>query len=284
MTLGKGISLYLIDADPTGRIAAELFNWTGKVYKLPRRLLRETSTRNDLQRAGVYFLFGRDEAEGDRLQVYVGEAEEVYRRLMQHQDKDFWNEAVVCISKDENLNKAHIKFLEHELHRTLLEVGRASVRNGNVPPQPLISELEQAVMTEFLANLKLLVSTLGYRVLEPIVKAEARVGAPSFYMIKAARGADARAAVTNEGIVVLKGSRAAASTVPSVPVWVQNARNHLVESKIIEIHNNEWRFVKDHVFSSPSAAAAVVLGRAANGLTEWKTSGGMTLKASEELG
>lgn len=98
MTIGKAITPFLIDADPTGRIAAELYNWTGKVYKLPRTLLKESATRVDLQKAGVYLLFGRDETNPDAPLVYVGEAEEIYKRLVQHQGKDFWNDAVVCIS------------------------------------------------------------------------------------------------------------------------------------------------------------------------------------------
>ncbi len=111
MRLGKVITLYLIDADPTGRIAAELMNWTGKLYKIPRTLLTASASREDLEQAGVYLLIGRNELEPDKPHVYVGEAEEVYKRIKQHAAKDFWNEVVICISKDENLNKAHIKYL-----------------------------------------------------------------------------------------------------------------------------------------------------------------------------
>lgn len=280
MTVGKAITLFLIDADPTGRIAAELYNWTGKVYKLPRALVKQSASRIDLQKAGVYLLFGRDEINPDVPLVYVGESEEIYKRIFQHQGKDFWNEVVVCISKDENLNKAHIKFLEHELHRALRDVGRSALQNGVIPTQPRISELETTFLTEFFENLKLLVSTLGYRVFEPLVKVTPQGPSQKIFFIQAARGAQAQAVRTNEGMVVRQGSRAASTTVDSVPPWVVETRRYLVETKVID---SSWMFLKDHTFASPSTAAAVVMGRSANGLAEWKDKEGKSMKTLENL-
>ena len=282
MTIGKAITLFLIDADPTGRIAAELYNWTGKVYKLPRIFVKQSVTRVDLQKAGVYLLVGRDETNVDMPLVYVGEAEEIHKRISQHQEKDFWNEAVICISKDENLNKAHIKFLEHELYQVLSSVGRANLQNSVIPTRPKISELEQAFLIEFLENLKLLVSTLGYRIFEPLVKQEPSGSAKQVYYIQAARGASAGGVRTSEGMAVLVGSKIASTTVPSAPLWVTELRQHLIETHVI---NESWTFQKDHTFASPSTAAAVVMGRNANGLLEWKDDQKRSMKMleSEEL-
>lgn len=278
MTVGKAITLFLIDADPTGRIAAELYNWTGKVYKLPRIFVKQSASRTDLQKAGVYLLVGRDETNADTPLVYVGEAEEIHRRISQHQDKDFWSEAVICISKDENLNKAHIKFLEHELYQALTTVGRANLQNSVVPTRPKISELEQAFLVEFIENLKLLVSTLGYRIFEPLIKA-APLGLPKqVYYIQAARGASAGGVRTSEGMAVLVGSKAAATTVPSAPLWVTELRRHLVETQVMD---KSWTFLKDHTFASPSTAAAIVMGRNANGLLEWKDDQKRSMKTLE---
>ena len=164
MSSGKSISLFLIDGTPDGVIACELFNWTGKGYRIPRSKLKDVSNRQDLRKAGIYFLIGRDENDKDA--SYIGEAEEVIKRLLQHQDKDFWSEALVFISKDENLNKAHIKFLEFTLHEQASESGRYIISNSNIPAKPAISEAEHAVMTEFAANLKLLVGTMGFKLFE----------------------------------------------------------------------------------------------------------------------
>ncbi|QEL14562.1 GIY-YIG nuclease family protein [Limnoglobus roseus] len=105
MPVGRAMSLFLIDGVPDGRIACELFNWAGKAFKIPRRLLKESADRSDLRKAGVYFLFGRDDARNEINSVYVGEAEEVISRIPQHQEKDFWTEALVFVSKDDNLKQ-----------------------------------------------------------------------------------------------------------------------------------------------------------------------------------
>ena len=115
MKFGKTIKIFLIDGEPNGRMSCELSNWSGKAYKIPRIKVKECSDRIDLISTGVYLLFGKDE-EGKDL-VYIGEAESILKRITQHlNQKDFWNEAIIFISKDENLNKAHVKYLENRLH------------------------------------------------------------------------------------------------------------------------------------------------------------------------
>ena len=105
--------------------------------------------------------------------AYIGEAEDVIRRVPQHQEKDFWTEVLIFVSKDENLNRAHIKFLEYTIYVTALQVGRYELRNGSTPNRPAISEVEQAVMTEYFANLQLLVGAMGYKIFEPLVSPSA---------------------------------------------------------------------------------------------------------------
>ncbi|MBC2714101.1 MAG: GIY-YIG nuclease family protein [Desulfobacteraceae bacterium] len=273
MVIGKSISLFLIDGTANGVVACELLNWTGKGYKIPRSRLKDISERKDLRKAGVYFLIGRD--ENDEESVYIGEAEEVYKRILQHQEKDFWSEAIAFISKDENLNKAHIKYLEYTLHKQAVEAGRYVVMNSNIPNCPAISEADQAVMTEFSHNLTLLMGTLGYKVLEKL--ALQTITKQEKYYIKAARGAESSAILTSEGIVVLKGSKIASTEVASMPVGFINKRNSVMKSGVVK----DWKFVKDYLFSSPSTAAAVVMGRSANGLIEWKRKDGSTLKDNQ---
>jgi hypothetical protein len=272
MAIGKSISLFLIDGTVDGVIACELFNWTGKGYKIPRNLLKSVSSRDDLRKAGVYFLVGHN-PDSDQPMVYIGEAEEVYKRITQHQDKEFWSEALAFVSKDENLNKAHVKYLEYTLHKDANESGRYEIFNGNTPNRPAISEAEQAVMLEFAENLRVMVGTLGFKFFEPLVNKK-----PSekteVYSLQGTRGASARGLPTNEGFVVLKGSQIASSQVPSTPPVVDRKRTALLNDGSTE----NFTLTKDVLFNSPSLAAAVVLGRSANGLIEWKLKGGSTLK------
>jgi len=278
--MSKHISLLLIDNTPDGRVACELSNWTGKAYKIPRTLFKVSADRQDLHKAGVYFLFGRDQIDPEINIAYIGEAEEVYKRVAQHQDKDFWSEVVIFISKDENLNKAHVKFLEYAIYDAAFATKRCRLANTNTPNCPALSEAELAVMGEFLENLKVLVGTMGYKLFQPLTKPYPK--SADLYYISAARGAKAKALVTTEGIVVLEGSEIATSCVPSTAPSTIALRNKFLEQAVIVSDGEKLRFSKDYLFTSPSTAAAVVLGRTANGRIEWKDSAGHSLKENEE--
>ena len=274
MSLGKSISLFLIDGIPDGVIACELSNWTGKGYKIPRNSLKDVSNRSDLKKPGVYFLIGHN--EDDKETVYIGESEDVFKRLYQHQEKDFWTEALVFISKDENLNKAHIKYLEFSLHDEAVEANRYKIFNSNVPTKPAISEAEIAVMSEFSTNLKLLVGALGFRIFEKLTKS--LTSKQDKYRIDAARGAVATGIMTTEGFVVFKGSKIASTEVPSMPESFKKKRAQIISEKVVI----DFEFTQDYLFSSPSTAAAVVMGRSANGLKEWKLKDGSNLGENEQ--
>lgn len=274
MSLGKSISLFLIDGIPDGVIACELSNWTGKGYKIPRNSLKDVSNRSDLKKPGVYFLIGHN--EDDKETVYIGESEDVFKRLYQHQEKDFWTEALVFISKDENLNKAHIKYLEFSLHDEAVEANRYKIFNSNVPTKPAISEAEIAVMSEFSTNLKLLVGALGFRIFEKLTKS--LTSKQDKYLIDAARGAVATGIMTTEGFVVFKGSKIASTEVPSMPESFKKKRAQIISENVVI----DFEFTQDYLFSSPSTAAAVVMGRSANGLKEWKLKDGSNLGENEQ--
>ena len=138
---GKTIKLFLIDGTANSRISCELSNWTGKAYKIPRNNLKQCVDRPELETTGVYMLFGKSSNTVSKNMIYIGEAENIYKRLQQHlKEKDFWNEAVVFISKDENLNKAHIKYLENRLHQIAYEANRFEILNNQIPTQSSVSE------------------------------------------------------------------------------------------------------------------------------------------------
>lgn len=278
---GKTIKLFLIDGDPNGRMTCELSNWTGKAYKIPRIKIKDCSDRPDLSNPGIYLLFGKDEA-GKEL-VYIGEAEVVLKRLNQHlTQKDFWNEAIVFISKDENLNKAHIKYLENGLFEIAKSVNRYQIDNSTIPTQSSIAESDRAEMEEFIENIKILINTLGHKVFEEKreIKTSQQRDKETFY-ISAVRGADAIGELTSDGFLVFKDSKAAITTSPSMTENLVKMRNRLIESNSIVEQNGEMVFPDDYLFSSPSAAASMVLGRNANGLTEWKLKDGTSLKVFE---
>ena len=241
--------MYIFDGNPNGRIMCELSNWNGRIYKVSRNELSVFSQRADAENTGVYFLLGKDENNTDT--VYIGEAEKVCTRLKQHlHDADYWSDAIVVISKDDLLNKAHVKYLENRFYCLAQDSGRAVIINSTVPTCSSISEYDEAMLQEFISNARLLVNTLGYKLFD-----------------------------TLEESSVLKGSTIASPVVPSMAESLRRLRDSLLEKGIVDA---DFHFVKDHIFTSPSLAAAVVLGRNANGRTEWKTAGNKALRDVEE--
>lgn len=280
---GKTIKLFLMDADPNGRIICELSNWTGKAYRIPRGKVKNCADRAELKSTAVYILFGGAESTAKKPKAYIGEAENAYSRLVQHiSEKEFWNEAVVFISKDENLNKAHIKYLESRLFELAESAGRYEIQNGNTPTKSSISESDQAEMEEFIEYVRMLVNTMNFKVFEPLVKESASQDTDTEELyLKGARGAAGRGKRVTDGFVVFEGSDVASSTVPSFPKGFSSLREELIENEIIKEDQGRFTLATDYLFSSPSAAAAVVMGRSANGLLEWKDKSGKSIKDIE---
>jgi len=279
MVFSKTIQMYIFDGNPNGRIMCELSNWNGRVYKVSRNDISEFAKRNDSENTGVYFLFGKDDNHSDT--IYIGEGEKMLTRLKQHlKDNEYWNDCIAVISKDNLLNKAHVKYLENKFYILAQESGRSIVVNTTVPTCSSISEYDEAMLEEFVSNTKLLVNTLGYKVFDSIEESSVKHENNQIrFLITAARGADAKGVIVSDGFAVFKDSIVALSTVPSMSSNLLKLRDSLFEKSIIDKNNI---FTRDYIFTSPSLAAAVVMGRNANGRTEWKTTDHKTLKDIEE--
>lgn len=276
MKFDKTIQMLIFNGDPNGTIMCELSNWNGRIYKISRNELNQFSNREDCENTGVYFLFGKNEDNSDT--VYIGEAEKMLTRLKQHiKDEAYWNNAIAVISKDNLLNKAHVKYLENNFYLLAQDSGRADIINGNTPTRSSISEYDVAMLQEFINNTKLLVNTLGYKIFDSIEETSVKNNDEEIkFFIKAARGADATGVIVPDGFAVLKGSKIAIDTTNSFGESLEKHRQSLIDKNIV---NPDFEFTKDWVFSSPSTAAAIVMGRRANRLTEWKTETGTILKS-----
>jgi len=108
------IKIFLVHGDPKRLRTAELSNWTGKAVAGPRSEFDGITAREESCHSGIYLLTGIDPESGDAA-IYIGEAESIRDRLKAHLVKDFWNQVVFFISKDENLTKAHVRYLEGKL-------------------------------------------------------------------------------------------------------------------------------------------------------------------------
>lgn len=285
MKFGKTIKLFLIDGDTNGRLTCELSNWTGKAYKLPRNSIKICTDRPEIQTTGVYMLLNKSSDLSEKGQLYIGEAENIFKRLSQHvKEKDFWNEAIVFISKDDNLNKAHIKYLENRLHEIATSANRYELINNQRPTQSSISESDKAEMEEFLANILTLVSTLGYNAFEQIRQSDIEKQPDKkedLFFITATRGAKGIGKTTSEGFVVFENSQVADPVTNSYPKTMRKLRDTLIYERIIIKESDKFVLKSDYLFSSSSSAAMIIMGRSANGLTEWKMNSGKTLQDFE---
>lgn len=272
MPIAKKIELFLPDGNPTGCIICSVANWDGKIFRIPKSLLANYSSRSELQYTGIYFLIGGQ----DNPQLYIGEAENLYRRLSQHLNEEFWNECLVVIKMENAINKAHAKYLENHFYQLAKEIGRCKVVNSCIPTKSSISEADEASMGDFSQKIIDTISVMGYRFLVPLVDTTISDITNQFEILptKAHPDIQAKAISTNEGLVILKGSTSAqkfstASTKTLKTKWEGLHANGIIKNNM---------FTKDYLASSPSMAAAMVLGRNANGLTEWKTKDGKCLK------
>lgn len=271
---GKTIEMFLVDGTAEGIVTAELSNWNGKAIKLPRTAVPDC-VREDVQGVGVYFLFCPESDGADS--VYIGEAENVLKRLNQHlgdyksgKESYFWNAAVVFIGRD--LNKALIRYLEDKLVKTARECGRNRILT-KVTYDTTLKEAQIASMEEFIDNIKVLLSAMNYRVLTPVPKASD----DTQYLYCKSSSAEGKGFVSAGGFTVLKGTKISDHTVASFEsrgkaYW--KLRNKLIEDGVIA----DRCFTRDYEFSAPSAASAVILGRTSNGNVDWKTCEGICLR------
>ena len=257
-------------------------NWTGKAVAGPRSEFDGVVTREEAEGSGIYFLSGSDPDSG-KPAIYIGEAECIRDRLKAHLQKDFWNHVAFFVSKDENLTKSHIRYLEGKLIDQARDAGRAHLVN-NQSSGARLPESDRADLETYLEKVNQLLPVLGIELLVPTaVKPEA--GREFEILTCEIKGVKATGHLTPNGFLVLAGSQAVLAERPSTQKypWALNMRQKLKSEESLVVESEFLRFARDVEFSSPSAAAAVIHGGHANGLTAWKDSQGQTLKQLEAV-
>ncbi|EWH03241.1 GIY-YIG nuclease family protein [Halomonas sp. BC04] len=288
MTQGRSIRLFLVDGTPNGLLTAEIMNWTGHVLTGPRSKLSELVQRPECGRTGIYFLVGPDPENSLRPLVYIGESDDVSTRLKQHNrteergGKDFWEKVCLVTSKDQNLTKAHVKYLESLLIQSAGQVGRCKLINGTAHEYINLPESDRADMAFFLEQIRTVLPVLGFDFLRETSRpsrdpestsAAEPEASPRFTLEVPRHGIRATGQEIDGEFYVFKGSLARGSWVGTERGY-QSLYNQLFEDGVLVESDNKTRvFNEDQGFSSPSAAAAVVSGRSANGRISWKVEG-----------
>ena len=281
MSQGRSIRLFLVDGSPNGPLTAEIMNWTGHALTGPRTKLTELVQRPECGRTGIYFLVGPDPENTLRPLVYIGESDDVAKRLKQHNrpesqgGKDFWERVCLITSKDQNLTKAHVKYLESQLISQAIKSGRCGLVNGTAHDYSVLPESDQADMASFAEQIRIILPVLGFEFfrdpsgIKPTDSSDASAISPLFELEIPKYSIRAQAQEVDGDFVVLKGSQARPKWTGS-PRGYANLFDQLVQDGVLaEGPAGERVFTQDHGFSSPSAAAAVISGRSANGRTKW---------------
>lgn len=265
------IEIFLPDGNPRGVRIADMLSRTVKAVLFPRNQFEYILKRDELANVGFYFLFGKAEDGSDL--AYIGEAEDCAKRLKDHQQKkDFWNYAIAIVSKTNSLTKTHVKFLEYYSIQKAKEASRYKFENSVDPSRPYVTESMEAEMIDCFETTKIYLSTLGFPLFDSISREVITHTSTDVFILK---GNDMKAEgnMTNEGFVVFKGSQIHKKAGTSLNSSHLNLIEQLKQNCIIS--NNI--FNKDYIFSSPSTAATILLGRSSNGWIQWKNKEGKTL-------
>lgn len=314
---GKQVRLFLADGSVGGLMTAEIINWTGHMLRARRKDLGQLKNRDEAQRTGVYVLFGPDD-DGEPA-AYIGEGDNVVKRLENHNaNKDFWEDVVVVTSKDMNLTKAHARYLESELIKLARTIGRVKLLNGNDPSGgAALPEADKSDMQYFIRQIRILMPVLGFDIFRgrshqgktsvntptSSINSPTQTGVPGpgnvsevsdspLFFMTTKEGADAQAQIIDGEFTLLTGSVIPESMKESQNMAESTQKQFNVRkaqhAKVLEVSEpgpipGMVTLLKDVAFTSPSAAGAIVYGRAsANGRVTWRTEQKQTLGQWEQ--
>lgn len=277
-TRPQTIQIYLPGGDPRGIRVAELTTRIVQVIEVPRALLSEFLKMPESKQVAVYYLVGQgNDAEDPK--AYIGQTSDMPMRFPRHNaEKDFWERALVLISKTQSLTQTHALFLEWHCLQEAKKAGRYVTTNGNNASRPYTPAPLEADCYEVYDTARTLLSTLGHPLFEPVVRVEAQSGDKPELLFCKGSTADGRGYYTEEGFVVLAGSTGRLENVASIQKTGEGRfRDRLLESGVLKADGDRVVIAKDHLFGSPSMAALALTGRTANGWNEWKNAAGKSL-------
>jgi hypothetical protein len=276
------LKMFLAFGDPKRLRTVELSNWTGKAVAGPRSEFSKLLEREESLNSGVYFLTGMA-PETNKSAIYIGEAESIRDRIKSHLSKDFWNNVTFFVTKDENLTKAHIRYIEVRLIDIAKSTEKSVVMNSQGSGAKL-PESDREDMEVFLEKMQQVLPVLGIEAFVPAASTVEGDEKKETLTCKI-KNAIASGYLTPNGMVVLAASEAVLEERGSAKKWpsVMVQRNTLIEEGGLLQKGDVYVFVKDTEFSSPSSAAAVIHGGSANGLTAWVDSSGKSIKDLQNI-
>lgn len=273
-TSSQTLSLFLLHGKPEGVKILEIQNKALRIYIVPRLYLTDIKDRNDLEQPAIYFLITEDHNK-----LYVGEAENSYNRILQHSTKE-WETALICLSNNNSLDKADVKYLEAYFIRTIREINNIQLSNENTPKFNNLHEFRRSGTEEFAEYIRTGLASLGYKFLQHISKnlKEEKIKEQAFWYLKA-RGGNAKGILIGDGFVLLKGSVINSVSTPNFinNKNFENKRQNILKQKTKVLEYNFCETLEDINFTSINQAACFVVGNSVNAWLVWKNKEGLTM-------
>jgi len=275
----KTIQIFLPGGEPQGIRVAEITTRIVQVIEVPRSRLADFLKMPESDQVALYFLFGEAD-DGEERKVYLGQTGDLRSRLAKHnKEKEFWERALVLISRTNSLTQTHALFLEWHCLQATRKAARYTDENGNSGSRPHTPAPLEADCLEIFETGQILLSTLGYPIFDPVAKPASSEKSDEVFFCKGSN-TKGRGLYTPEGFVVLKGSIGRKENVQSIiDTSGHRLRQRLLKSGVMREEGKTVIFEKDHLFRSPSIAALSLMGRTANGWLEWRDADGQTLDA-----
>jgi len=286
MSRGITITNYLVNGNPEGISMSYVSNWTGQAIRIPRNDFFDSKELPELNRPGVYFLIGPNTEKPEETFIYIGEANHLFERIAYHMrdaDKSFCELIIAFSSKDDNMTVSHTKYLETKILEVIFEKSGFTIINKKDGNRISLPAMVRDEMDTYLDNMKILLPTMGFDLFKPVLKERSQsLTQQDEKLFLESKEINAQAKLTSNGILVLQGSLMKGAAVESLAALYASIRKDLTEKGYVKSTAKGLEFLQDYEFSSPSQAAAVILGYSINGRTAWKNKSGKTLKTLEE--
>ena len=277
------VRLFMPHGDPDGLRVIDQPNWSGVGVAFPRAAYKAVSQRDEFGRTGVYILVGPGPDGSALPSLYIGQSDRIQTRLdAHHKNKDFWEWAVFFVSKDNALNVAAAQYIESRLIERARAAKRSHLDNGNEPAGPNLSDADAADADSFLRTMLRVLPLLGISAFEQKEAKTTSAERTLLFITPKSKAIKVQGYAQPGGFIVCAGSQAVTKESGAIHAYMAAIRRDLLAQGVMVADGDTYRFTQDYDLGSPSTAAGVLLGRAANGRLEWRDGGGRTLKSIQE--
>ena len=271
MATSKKLEIIYYNGQPDGVRSVRRHLSTITTYVIPRPLLSEAKKISGITRPGIYYLSNYND-ENKIAQIYIGQTRNGVTRLDDHnRSKDFWNKAIVFLADNKTFSLDMISGLEEYAIIKAHEAKRYKVENS-VKPKYEIDEYDLPSIEEVYDEIQFVMATLGYKMNNAKKNEDQRE-----VLHTTRNGITAYGVYTGDKFEVLEDSEVDMKTKCLEWQKIQLQRQNALKNGEIVEKNGKYILKVSVSFSSPSAAAAFILGHNANGWISWKNKDGKTL-------